>query len=531
MKMRLSGAVLAAAASFMLCAAPAHADNYPVKDGSGALQTFASKVAGFIHHPLHVMEGLFGGAPTPVNMTNAGALDVTVVGGATGTTTKANAADPTLIEGSGTNQLSTDLAGYLRVLTKQSGVWTVNLGSLNGAATAAKQPSLGTAGAASTDVLTVQGISSMTPLKVDGSAVTQPISGSLTNISGTISLPTGASTSANQATANTSLGTIATNSATQATAANQASVIGTKAAGTAAASSLLTGGVFNTALPTLTTGQQAAIQLDSSGRQIVVCGSGCSGGAQFAEDSAHVTGDLGTLSLAVRADTAANTAGTTGDYSALINDSVGRLWSHPQAAASDFADGWDATQGTKADAAWTTGSGSSISLLKAIAGSAIDNTTPSPVKIDQTTPGTTNGVRADHSGATGSAVPSRAGFVGVNSGGNLTGLIQADSSAPINVSTATTTQLVALSSGKKIYVTSLDVIAAGTGNITFEYGTGTNCGTGTNLLTGAYNLTAQAGLAKGNGLGPVLVVPASNALCVLTSAAVQMSGSIAYTQF
>jgi len=75
------------------------------------------------------------------------------------------------------------------------------------------------------------------------------------------------------------------------------------------------------------------------------------------------------------------------------------------------------------------------------------------------------------------------------------------------------------------------VIAGGTGNITFEYGTGTNCGTGTTVLTGAYNLTAQAGIAKGNGLGPVLVVPASNALCVLTSAAVQMSGSVAYTQF
>jgi len=39
-----------------------------------------------------------------------------------------------------------------------------------------------------------------TALKVDGSAVTQPISGSLTNISGTISLPTGAATSANQTT-------------------------------------------------------------------------------------------------------------------------------------------------------------------------------------------------------------------------------------------------------------------------------------------------------------------------------------------
>ncbi len=41
-------------------------------------------------------------------------------------------------------------------------------------ATAAKQPALGTAGTASADVLSVQGIASMTPLKVDGSAVTQP---------------------------------------------------------------------------------------------------------------------------------------------------------------------------------------------------------------------------------------------------------------------------------------------------------------------------------------------------------------------
>lgn len=48
-----------------------------------------------------------------------------------------------------------------------------------GAATAAKQPALGTAGTASTDVITVQGIASMTALKVDGSAVTQPVSGTV----------------------------------------------------------------------------------------------------------------------------------------------------------------------------------------------------------------------------------------------------------------------------------------------------------------------------------------------------------------
>jgi hypothetical protein len=105
------------------------------------------------------------------------------------------------------------------------------------------------------------------------------------------------------------------------------------------------------------------------------------------------------------------------------------------------------------------------------------------------------------------------------------------SSAAINVSTATTTQLVAISGSTKIYVTSYDVMAGGTGNITFEYGTGASCGTGTTALTGAYPLTAQAGISKGSGVGAVLIVPAGNALCVLTSAAVQMSGSVSYQQF
>jgi len=49
----------------------------------------------------------------------------------------------------------------------------------SGASTAAKQPALGTAGTASADVITVQGIASMTALKVDGSAVTQPVSGTV----------------------------------------------------------------------------------------------------------------------------------------------------------------------------------------------------------------------------------------------------------------------------------------------------------------------------------------------------------------
>ncbi len=55
-----------------------------------------------------------------------------------------------------------------------------------GAATAAKQPALGTAGTAAADVVTVQGITSMTPLLVNGSGATQPVSGTVTaNLSAT----------------------------------------------------------------------------------------------------------------------------------------------------------------------------------------------------------------------------------------------------------------------------------------------------------------------------------------------------------
>lgn len=62
----------------------------------------------------------------------------------------------------------------------------------SGAATSAKQPALGTPGSASSEVITVQGVASMTPLRVDGSASTQPISAT------SLPLPSGAATSSNQ---------------------------------------------------------------------------------------------------------------------------------------------------------------------------------------------------------------------------------------------------------------------------------------------------------------------------------------------
>lgn len=64
----------------------------------------------------------------------------------------------------------------------------------------------------------------------------------------------------------------------------------------------------------------------------VIVGNGTITLGVFAEDAVHTSGDKGLLVLAVRADTAASTADTTGDYAALTTDASGRLW---QIGASD----------------------------------------------------------------------------------------------------------------------------------------------------------------------------------------------------
>lgn len=113
----------------------------------------------------------------------------------------------------------------------------------------------------------------VTPATPSGALVDLSTPSALIGADGT-TIASGANPLPVSGTVTANLGTIAGVS----TAANQASVIGTKAAGTAATNSLLTGGVYNTSLPTLTNGQQAAAQLDSVGRLIVNCGTGCSGG-------------------------------------------------------------------------------------------------------------------------------------------------------------------------------------------------------------------------------------------------------------
>lgn len=110
---------------------------------------------------------------------------------------------------------------------------------------------------ASLNVVATQTLGSNLHVDVDNFPATQPVSGTVTVIQPTASLlnatvvssalPTGGST-----------------------AALQSSVQGSLGAGVSATNSELIGAVFTSTLPTLTTGQQVAIQVDSRGRQIFV---------------------------------------------------------------------------------------------------------------------------------------------------------------------------------------------------------------------------------------------------------------------
>jgi hypothetical protein len=163
-----------------------------------------------------------------------------------------------------------------------------------------------------------------------------------------------------------------------------------------------------------------------------------------------------------------------------------------------YATGAIVDLGAQSDTSWSgSGNGSLIAIMKAIAaGTAASSTLPIYAQ-----------------GNTASAV------------------IQGSNSAFLNDAVATSLQIVALSGSTKIYVTSYSIVAAVAENVQFQYGTGSNCGTGTTAITSNMALSANGGIARGSGLGPVFVVPAGNALCVLASTTGPTAVDVSYAQF
>jgi len=106
---------------------------------------------------------------------------------------------------------------------------------------------------------------------------------------------------------------------------------------------------------------------------------------------------------------------------------------------------------------------------------------------------------------------------------------------PINISTATTTELTASLSGASnyYYICSIDIVTAGANNVALVDDDSDGCGSVTSGLAGGttagtgWNFAANGGLTKGNGEGTVFKTGGTNrVVCMVTSAAVQLSGSI-----
>jgi hypothetical protein len=117
----------------------------------------------------------------------------------------------------------------------------------------------------------------------------------------------------------------------------------------------------------------------------------------------------------------------------------------------------------------------------------------------------------------------------------------AKSSTPITLTTIVTATVVPVSGSTAVYVCGFSFTiapsATSADTIKFVYGTGAACASGQTALTGTYgngDLTIAAPvvpISYGNGNGTVMIAPASNGLCTITTGtAVNIQGILSYVQ-
>lgn len=113
----------------------------------------------------------------------------------------------------------------------------------------------------------------------------------------------------------------------------------------------------------------------------------------------------------------------------------------------------------------------------------------------------------------------------------------ATTAVPFSISSATTTQLIAASGSNKNYICSINLLAAGADNVALVEDDTSACASPTAGMAGGttaasgWNFAANGGMAYGDGGHAVFITAATNRYtCLITSAAVQLSGTITYVQ-
>lgn len=140
--------------------------------------------------------------------------------------------------------------------------------------------------------------------------------------------------------------------------------------------------------------------------------------------------------------------------------------------------------------------------------------------------------------ATGAAPPANAILMGGLTSGATGGLVTAipvcDSFQNVNHVTASTFLEVTGVSGRHVRICSISLVAAGADNVAIISGTGATCGTGSAAIVGTtsatgFNFAANGGISQGSGIGTIMrTVATGDSVCIITSAAVQLSGVISF---
>lgn len=399
----------------------------------------------------------------------------------------------------------------------------------SGAATAAKQPALGTAGTPSADVITVQGATSMTAIKVDGSAVTQPVSGTVTitpsgtqTVSGTVTVQQSTASSLKVDLSGTAANATAIkvdNSAVTQPISAASLPLPSGAATDVAQGSTTSGqtgglvqGAVTTAAPTYTTAKTNPLSLTTAG-------------------ALRVDGSASTQPVSISGNQAVNVAQMNGVATSMGNGTTD-TGTQRVSLSSDSTGQVKLATGSNTIGALT--ANQSVNVAQ------VNGATASTAATGVQKVGVVGNAGAAFDAATGAAPPANAVLLGGLGSGATGGFVTAvpvcDTFAAVNISTATTTLLVTGTSGRHVRVCSLNLVAGAAQNVTLISGTGSTCGTGTAAIIGSttassgWNFAANGGIALGNGIGTVLrTVATGDSICAVTSAAAQLSGSLAYT--
>lgn len=231
-----------------------------------------------------------------------------------------------------------------------------------------------------------------------------------------------------------------------------------------------------------------------------------------AEDAVHASGDVGYAMWGIRRDTTpASSAGTAGDYTAFNLDGNGRLY---------------------VNATLYNEAGTALTLASDLTEDAAESsgfTGPGVLNVRRDTAASSAGTSGDYSTFNTDAL----GLLWTRKLDPCSGV--AKTHIPINISTATTTELTAALAGASThyYICGIDLVTAAANNVALTDDDTDNCASVTSGLAGGttaasgWNFAANGGLTKGNGDSTIFKTGGTNrVICLVTSAATQLSGSI-----